>query len=476
MAFRAQKNTVRGGSIRLLMMLAMVSSCLESRAARAVEDVLGPPDILQYPVQAAETAPRAATGPFLRAAIEREADLALCEALMTEAGRTIPSEFQASDCEPEFADKVRNNEGVVHWADNARPLTCGSSCFGRPFMSGTRFVDHPNLRQAMLYGRLKFVLDPPGPINRDVTYSYEARFTCQTTNGARNGDFVVDIKFGDPVIGDPGGVEALLDFLLLPVQLSRRIEAGIRRELASVPGVSNTFSACRSVGVSRADNPFFDAAVYDAPTPGGIRVRPALTATALSDTAKIEFLRITRKPLPPFVPAGHASPGDPAAGYFDVYLNGAHATLPLPLGMALPPEGGSVALNLCKTITLDGADRLQVLFTNGLGGAVWSQFPREDKFGANAPRTMTTGRMVVVPAFPGVPDSVTGRPGTGKPQAVMLREYELLYRITFTPRPDTATTTGPARPGGGLLGDVVGDRPSVAVESTSPASSPCVEI
>ncbi len=484
MKHHACRIALRTAAIIALTPLSIAITVFSGAAAQ--ENALGPPDVLQYPLEASENASGKFPIIFLRDKIEKGADLALCESLMREAGRPIPAEFDEAACEPAFAEKVRNGEGIVHWAGGARPLQCGESCVGRPFVTRTQFVDRPNLRQAMLYGRLTFVADPTGPFNRDITYGYEAYFTCDAENGARSGDFTVDVKFGAPVIGDPGPIESVLDFILLPARLSGYIEHRIRQDLSSAGGASEVRDLCRSIGVSRAADAKFDSAVFD-PAPAAPRFGQLDigAAAALRDRATIHFLRIARNPLPALVDAGHAAPGNPAAGYFNVFLNGNVAAFPPKTptpagGIDLPPEGGVVELNYCRTVDLTGSDRLQLLFTNGLGGAVWSQFPRTDSFGANAPKTMTTGRTIVVPGFPGPPDPVTGRPTPAKPQAVILREFELVYTITYAPRPDTATPAEPARPGGrpglGAVTGVLGDRPSVAVDPSAPAPQPCREI
>lgn len=465
-AYRIALHTAK--AIVVLAPLSVAITVFSGAAAQ--ENALGPPDVLQYPVQAADTAALGLQGLVLRAAIETEANLALCQALMTRAGRSIPADFSDADCPSEFKDKVSNNEGIVHWADNARPLHCGSSCFGRPFMSHTGFIDKPNLRKAMLYGRLNFVIDPPVPTNRDLTYFYEAHFTCKTVNGARNGSFVVDIQFGEPVIGDPGVFESVVDFLLLPVKLSSRIEARIRKHLSQVPGQTNTVNPCRSVGVKLDIDPLHDAAVYDLPQSAG---------PARRDNATIRFLRIIRKPLPALVDPSHAAPGNPAAGYFNVFLNGAAAGFPPKTptpggGIDLPPGGGIVELNYCRTIDLTGRDRLQLIFTNALGGAVWSQFARTDTFGANATKTMTTGRTIVVPGSSGPPDPVTGSSTPGKPHSMILQEFELVYTISYSPLSGTVATTEPARPGGRPdLGAVTG---ALEADPSAPEPQPCRKI
>ncbi|MCA1714008.1 MAG: hypothetical protein LC715_02390, partial [Gammaproteobacteria bacterium] len=289
--------------------------------ANAQDEILGPPEALQYPVVASDTAPRAITGPFLRKAVEDAADLGLCEALMREAGHQFPNGFGAQDCSAPFADRVRNRDGLVKWrSETSRPLKCGSACFGRPFMTATRHVDRPNLREAMLYGHLDFTIDPPGPVNRDLTYFYEVHVQCKALNGARSGNIEVRVEVGDPVLGPAGTLESTLDFLLLPVQISRRIESFIRSKLQSVPDATMGGESCRSIGTSRADNPLFDAMPFDLANTGGVGVRPGLGGIVgvRAERARVEFLSITRHPLPSLVAPEHAQPGNPAAGYFNV--------------------------------------------------------------------------------------------------------------------------------------------------------------
>lgn len=444
--------------------------------AFAQDEALGPPEVLQFPTAASQSAPRAVTGPFLRKAIEDAADLGLCEALMTQAGHTFPNGFSAQDCNASFANQVRNREGFVHWrGESARPLKCGAACLGRPFLTDTRHVDRPNLRETMFYGHLDFVIDPPGPVNRDLTYFYEVHVQCKAPNGARTGNIEVRVGVGAPVIGDPGGLESVLDFILLPAQISQRIESFIRAQLQPVSGPTLPGDPCASIGASLATTALFDSASFDPAGTGVAGWRPGLGGVvgALRERARVEFLAITRKPLSPLVAPEHAQPGNAAAGYFTAYLNGAIVAFPPPLGapdgLLLPPAGGTVALNYCRTIPLDGADRLQLLFVNGLGGAVWSQFPRSAKFGADAPRRITTGRWIVVPGM-----SAPGQP-VRKPQSVVLREFELLYRIIHLTGPivsDAGAGVGP--PHGGSVTGVVGDRPTVVSDGTPAAA--CREI
>lgn len=461
---------------------AVVAGLVLISHALAQESAIGPPPALQYPTEAPPNAPLEVPNQQLRAALERGADLALCEALMTEAGRQIPANFDENACEDSFHQKVANGEGVIRWAGGARPTKCGSSCLGRFFMAQSNDTDRPNLRRAMLYGRLTFTAGAAG-VNRNIYYPFEIHATCKAAGGARTGDLVVDINFSEPFLGDPGTFESVLDFLFLPATISRRIETFIESNLRSAPGQSIGLAPCRSVGANRAPEFKFDSAVFEAPQAGPRFA--AIDGALAGGTAKVTFHRMTRRPLPTFVDASHANAGNPAVGYFTIYLNGAPIPLPPPSptpanSIELDPAGASVDLNYCRTISVAGADRLQIVFANALGAAAWSQFSNTEKFGAGAPRTITTGRTIVLPARPGPPDPVTGRPTILKPQATILNEFDLLYTVEYSPPPELAVAeparpSRPGLPGRRPLGEVLGDRPILADPGRTPAK-PCKPI
>ena len=116
--------------------------------------------------------------------------------------------------------------------------------------------------------------------------------------------------------------------------------------------------------------------------------------------------------------------------------------------------------------------RVTVWQADALGGAVWAQFPASAKFGADMPRRITTGRGIVVPGTP-----LPGSTGPAKPQSVTLREFELLYRVIYLPRPAISATEA-TDIGGGRRGGVradVADRPEVFSDG-SPPPTPCREI
>lgn len=417
---------------------------LASPPTQAQENAISPPPPLQWPTLTGPDSDRGFLIVLLRAEFERGANAELCKVLMRDQNLSIPPNFDFSMCPPDLAQKVRNREGKVRWAEGAKPIECGMSCWGRPFMTSERFLNQPNERFAMFFGHLDFEVDNPGP-NRRVRFGYEAQFRCAIPPGARDGGLEIRAVFGQPVVGDPSLWESVADFLI-PLNISRQIEAGIRRQL-SKPGTTIVpdQGRCRSIGVdaSPQGNPALDTIRSDSPPRRPVGATAAATrATALGKTATVRFLRIKRNP-----PTFRVEPPT-ESGTFEVYLNGIPASFPdVP---ALPPSGGATPINLCKTIDMNGADRLQIIFVNSHGGAVWSQFTPGQNFGAGPTRVMTTGRKVVVPGLPRPP------PGTGttKPQTLIVREFELTFAIEYHEPPskvlDTQAAGGggrPSRPG-----------------------------
>jgi hypothetical protein len=443
--------------------------------ARAQEGAISPPPPLQWPVQAGPNTPTDFSITLLRQQIELGGNVELCKALMTEAGQPIPANFTWSMCPPEFQAKVNAREGMVSWASGAKPTECGTDCVGRPFMTQSMALDRPNTIFAMLYGHLDFSIDVPGPFNRDVRYGYEAQFRCLTEPGAREGDFNIRMVFEPPVVGDPGILESVTNFMI-PANISRAIEDGIRSRLSTPGSQSQSLGRCRSIGVNVAAQPSFDSILFDRPAASTKRpnVKAPIAGTALGTSATVHFIRITRKPVFGFTP-----PADP--GQFNVFLNGIPAYFPDTPALVLPAAGGSAAINFCKTIDMNGADRLQIIFANSLGGAVWSQFAANTSYGAGSPRTMTTGRTVVVPGQPGPPDPVTGKPRPVKPQSIVLREYELLYTIEYH-APPSQIAVAPAAGGSGTgarpsrLGAILTAPSAVLSDGSAQPAQPCLQI
>jgi hypothetical protein len=456
-------------STRLVLATAVASLVLTG-SAFAQENQAGPPAALQFPSEAG-------AGDFgevgmrtVRQAIENTVDVLLCKTLMRRDGRPIPEPFTMQNCEPGYAQRVASNSGDVSWASaSARPTLCGQNCFGRPAMTQQDNRTRPNLRRARLFAWVQLRAGP-----REISYPLDVFFTCSAANGARDGTMVIEAKAGPPAIGEAGVLESLGNFFTAGY-LSSYIESELRRQLPAVLPQSENVGACRSVGPALNSSPAFDAVRFNLPA-SGRRITSAAAAAAITDRVRIEFLRIVRNPLPPLIAQEHGSPGDPISGQFTVFLNGASRFL-TPQGLVLPVTGGSAPLNLCTTVDVTGWDRLQLLFTNDLGGAAWSQFTSSSGYGQGGVRTLTTSRTIVVPAS-GAPDPVTGRPRPARPQPVVLSEFELTYRITFIGRPtvatqDAAPTRGQVRPG---LGGAVAARPSLSVDPAVTLSTPCREI
>lgn len=439
--------------------------------ANAQEGAISPPPPLQWPAQAGANANSDFSITLLRRQIELGGNTELCKILMTEAKQPIPANFTWSLCPPDFQAKVNARDGKVSWASGAKPTECGTNCVGRPFMTQSTSLDRPNTIYAMLYGHLDYAIDVPGPFNRDVTYGYEAQFRCLLDPGARQGDLDIRMVFEPPVVDDPGILESITNFLILPADLSRRIEEGIRSQLSTPGSQSQSLGRCTSIGVNTAAEPSFDSILFNRPA-SRPTVRVPIADTALRSTVTVHFFRITRKPV-----FGYTPPADP--GQFTVYLNGAPAHFPGTPALNLPVAGGSAAINFCKTIDMTGADRVQLIFANSLGGAVWSQFAANANYGAGPVRTMTTGRTVVVPGLPGPPDPVTGKPGPTKPQPIVLNEFELLYTIEYHGQPGLVAVAPPVTGGGtrpGRLGPILTAPGATLSTGSSGPAQPCRQI
>jgi hypothetical protein len=442
--------------VSMVLALAFISlvALAAGAPAGAQENQTSAPAPLPWPALEADTSSTGLDISLLRTAIESQANVELCKILMKQANQPVPDTLTWNQCPSQFQQDVTSGNGQVAWASGARPTQCGTSCMGRPFMTQSVYLDRPNAIYAMLYGHLDFAIDVPGPFNRNVRYGYEAHFRCVTNGDSRVGLFTVDVVFEPPVVDDPGALESIASFLIPVYDLSRAIEEGIREQLSTPGTTTATFRPCTSVGVMQAALPADDRVLFHIP-PAGTRPRPggALGDAVVGQRATVHFLRITRKPPTPL----YTPPAD--AGMFRVYLNGVQGDFPDSIAARLPVGGGSAAINYCKTIDVRDVDRLQLIFANSNGGAVWSQFAQRAGYGAGRPHTMTTARTVVVPGTSGPPDPVTGKPTTTKPQSIVVQEFELLYTIDYQAPATVATTTSSTGGGGrrpGIPHPVVG--------------------
>lgn len=410
-------------------------------AARGQENMISPPAPLPWPAAELDTTVQTSFAvSTLRREIELRTNIELCRQRMERNREPVPAGFDWPMCPQAHKDAIAAREGLIAWQEGARPTECGTECVGRPNLSQTTHTDRPNVVYTMLYGHLDFTIDTT--VNRDVTYSYQAQFHCVMDPDRRGGSLQVRLEFGQPVVGEAGWLESFADFALLPLNLSRGIEAGIRAQLSGIgTTTAPTNDRCVSVGPRRLDTAAYDQIIFRQPARGARMFDDRAPVAAVGREATVRFLGVKRKP-PQF---GYTPPAE--AGSFQVYLNGDLVVLPELPELRLPPSGGSASLNLCRTIDLRGADRLQVIFANSHGGGVWSQFPEHERFGAGSARRMTTGRTVVVASrqpLPGEPPP----PGGTRPRSVVLREFELLYSIEYTPAPELVASESPTRDDG----------------------------
>ena len=410
---------------------------------RAQENATSAPPPLQWPtLEPGPTANRFLAVSLLRGEIEKGANEVLCRKLMEAAGQPIPPNFTFDQCPARFQDEIAARQGAVKWVPGARPTECGTNCVGRPGLSQSMARDRPNTFFAQLSGHLDFEVEVPNFFNRTVRYGYGIEFHC-VTSGAREGNVTVRAVFDRPFVLEGGVLEDITNFILSPFALSDRVEAGIRSRLTTPGGVTSTQGTCNSVGVNRSEDPANDSFIYNRPRPSAARGAHVVGTTILHQkSATVRLLRVTRKPVSGFSPP-------PETGRFHVFVNGRQGNFPPP-AIELPASGGSAELNLCKTIDMKDANRLQLLFANSHGGAVWSQFVSSSNFGAGRRRRMITSRTIKVAGRPGLGGGVLTR---------VLREYELFYIIEFNTRPTVLVggrgTTGGTRGTVGTLTDIV---------------------
>jgi hypothetical protein len=438
--------TLRTSFSALTLAIACSFALDVPRTLRAQEDAISPPVPLQWPEREANPAANGELSiTILRQLVESGANAALCKMLMRRAGDTIPPGFQWNACPPNYKAMIAAGEGDVYWVSGARPTSCGTSCVRTPFITVSTARDRPNTVHAMLHGHLDFGIRLPVTSDRSVRYGYEALFRCVIPPGQRVGKFEVRVVFDRPVVSEPGLVESIQDALTLH-RLTDWLDAFIRGGVSTPPTATSQGADCTSIGVDAATPSSADRILFNIPT-ARESVVPHAPTPVTGDSAVVRFISITRKP-PLF---GYSPAQEP--GSFMVYLNGIPVAFPTRPELVLP-VGGTATINLCRTINLGRADRLQLIFANSDGGATWSEFTRAGRFGARVPHRMTTGRTVAVRGLPGLPTPpvgpLSGRPRTTRPHSIVVREFELLYTIDYFHRADEVEPprdTGPgARP------------------------------
>jgi hypothetical protein len=444
----------------LAVLAVLVMSALGATTASAQEDVNSDPPPLQWPTPVSAN-PKGQL-PFqvgdvgLRRSIEDVADAMLCEMLMKDANAPIPNEanFTYADCPSGYKTMINLRQGKFSWADGARPTECGLNCIGQPFMSQTQSLNRPNARFAMVYGHLTFQ-GGVGPLNRNVTYFLEIHVTCDVPTGTRDGTANITTLVDGPVADDPGFLETIVNFLVLPLEISQRITDAISRlyRVSTNPGPNQ--GPCSSIGAFASDpaNFKFDAFTWDVPSPKHPGRGAISDVAAIKPTATLYFDRITRN---------HTIESNPSTAPFSftLYINGVPAHIPPSGSISLPPSGGSSDQRYCRTITMDSVNSLQILFVDSLGGTVWSQFSPAQNFGSGGAHKMTTGRGYLTPGL---------HPGD-KPIHNVARDFELDYRVDYHAAPTSVAVTSPptgGRPGAVTSSGLVTDQP--------PPNSTCIK-
>lgn len=436
--------------------------------ARAQENETSPPPPLQWPtLEPGPTTNRGLQVSEVLFGVEDGVNAAVCKKMMTDAGVTIedPQKFEfGKDCPANFKEQIIAGRGTVRWESGARPTECGTNCVGRPTMGRTMSLNQPNAIIARLFGHFNLRVDVPDGFNRTVRYSYEIQFHC-LTNGAREGSFTTRALIDKPIVLRGGIVEGLIDKALAPRNISNSIEAGIRRRTSAPSVPDRAFGSCNSIGVNTTGDPAGDIILYNSPRPRRKPgIRPADDNALSGRSATVRFLRVTRKPVSGFIPPAET-------GRFHVFLNGVQGNFPDLPGLNLPATGGSAEINLCKTIDMNGTDRLQLIFVNSHGGAVWSQFDPNTNFGAGPARAMTTSRTVKAAGRANPLNLQKGVPRKPEFDILVLREFELLYTIEFNVLPDEVSAPRPVT-GSGKKGNQVGKIPDVLITNPGGGQTP----
>lgn len=306
-----------------------------------------------------------------------------------------------------------SSDHELSWAPGAKPTECGYSCVHPPHISSTDFLDQPNQHMAMVRARLKFDLDVADwPISRRIESEVILRVFC---NGWRDGsgDIDIEVSVSPPFVsGGSGLLEDILDVVLMPVDLTSRINHAIQSRLSS-PGsefVVQNFSTCRSLSViQNSDTGQFwsDRVVWDLPKP-----KP-MTPEFISDYVVVKFENIKRKKV--------ILPWATDDVSFFLYINGKGLQIPQTGILAIASEDVRQLQDVSIKLPSKNLETLQIIVIDSHGGTGWVQFDKSTKFGKGT-HILRTSREGVIP--PGEP----GNPGT-KPRIYQNREFELSYSI-----------------------------------------------
>lgn len=341
--------------------------------------------------------------------------------------------------------QLKNHPSIrakLSWEKNAKPLDCGYDCMSAPSLSATKHIDRPNSKRVVHRARLSFRIDnikrktggvwlPAVGIRRTIHTNINIYAYCEGWNGTE-GTIRIYTKAQPPFIDeDHSIVESILNFILLPLNISNFVDAQIARQLRADGGslaIEPPNGCCKSIGVlsnyphdrrSRFDNIVWDRLPAKSPFSGGIALH--------GESAEVRFISIKRRKTLNSMEAQHDDIR------FTFFVNGQVAEYP-PVGKVTIAEnqtlqlGGEIVLKvpLSKNVPV-----LQVLVSNNLKAAGWKEYSRKNKYG-HGRNTLRTSRKVVGPPL-NIPGP--GKGGSGKPTKVTVNEFELMYTINYRGQP-----------------------------------------
>jgi len=338
--------------------------------------------------------------------------------------------------------KLKNHKSVhgkLSWGENSKPLECGYDCMSAPRIETTKHIDRPNTKRVVHRARLSFLVDdierkvggvwvPAVGIRRTIHTNIDIYATCRGWRGDE-GTIRITTKVHRPFIDEANGtVESILNFVLLPLNISNFVDQQIARQFGSdinIPAVELRNGSCKSLGViSNFPNDKrsrFDNIIWDRPPPK----KPFQPGVALQrENAEVRFISIKRRKT---INSMQAQQDDLR---FTFFVNDR--------AVEYPPQAGKIKIAENQTHQLKGdvvlkiplSEKdpvLQVLLSNNLMAAGWKEHSRKNKYG-HGRNTLLISRKVVGPPL--------NIPGTSsKPTKVTVNEFELTYSINYIGQP-----------------------------------------
>lgn len=349
--------------------------------------------------------------------------------------------------------QLKNHPSIrakLSWGENAKPLECGYDCMSAPTIGTTNFIDRPNTKRVVHRARLSFRIDnikrkvggvwvPATGIRRTIHTNVNIYAYCEGWRGTE-GTIRIYTKTLPPFLDeDHSLVESILDFILLPLNISNFVDAQIAKQLKSdggLPAVEPPNGCCNSLGVisnypndrrSRFDNIVWDRLPAKSRFPGGVALQ--------RETAEVRFIRIKRRKTLNSAEAQNDNLR------FTFFVNGEVAEYP-PVGKVKIAENQTLQLggDIVLKVPVSKKDPvLQVLVSNNFNAAGWKEYSRQRKYG-HGTNMLRTSRKIVGPPLK-IPGS--GKGASGKPTKVTVNEFELTYTINYRGQPVVKGTQQP---------------------------------